>query len=631
MKKNYLLVYLFSIGVMASAQTPYETMEKSKIQKGVFGVEKKKKTNLYTQKAEGDIEWSNDFEDPSDWLHVDGGSHTDGDWQIVSEMPQSLVTESNNGYNFATEMNSPTGDVNGGSFALIDSDEAGTNGVQDAYFEYQSAIDFSALGDTALTIKFHQIYRRYNETYTLEISNDGGTNWEEFNVNPDVPTNTNSDGTEIKEINITSVIGTGNWSNDVRIRFHYEGAYDWFWGVDDIEIYQSWENDLKLRSTVAIGGTQELDYHFIPSSQTSFDGFGFESRISNEGSQDQTEAALNVTIPGTSYDEFGGVINTGSNVLASQDLDTFEITNKFDIVSEGEGTYEIKYEADLGLNTDANMVDNRDSSEVTFGGFEYGRDDGSTTAGLIAQIGSQTDAALKIGNVMEIFDDMSVAFINIFIPSLTQAAIDARVGSQISAEIHLWDNNNGEFNYIAGTALHTVKESDFGTWVKIPMENLDPYELLSGDLVLVTANHFGGADEMTFQLAQNVEEGTVSGFNAAGDPFTLTDPGAVAIRLNEDVESLNVSDVNSFDTKVNLYPNPATNQANASFKLENSSEVTYKLTDMSGKVIYENTMEGLSAGKHNVSIPTETISNGVYFFSLKAGENSTTKKLVVNK
>ncbi|MEX2483424.1 MAG: T9SS type A sorting domain-containing protein [Brumimicrobium sp.] len=630
MKKNYLLVCVLSIGAMASAQTPYLTTEKSKIQKGVFGVEKKKKTNLYTQKAEGDIEWSNDFEDPSDWLHVDGGSHTDGDWQIVSEMPQSLVTESNNGYNFATEMNSPTGDVNGGSFALIDSDEAGTNGVQDAYFEYQSAIDFSALGDTALTIKFYQIYRRYNETYTLEISNDGGTNWEEFNVNPDVPTNTNSDGTEVKEINITSVIGTGNWSNDVRIRFHYEGAYDWFWGVDDIEIYQSWENDLNLRSSFALGGVQSLDYHFIPSSQTSFDGFEFTSRISNEGANDQNDAALNVTVPGTTYDELGGIVNSGGNMLASQEIDTFEITNKFDIVSEGENTYEIKYMADLGPNTDAKLDDNRDSSEITFGGFEYGRDNGSTQ-GVISQISSQTEAALKIGNVMEIFDDMSVAYINVYIPTLSQAAIDARVGSQIDAEIHLWDNTNEEFNFIAGTEIHTVEESDFGTWLKIPMEDLIPHQLSAGELILVTANHFGGADEMAFQLAQNVEEGTVSGFTASGDPFTLSDPGAVAIRLNEDVESLNVSDVNSFDANVILYPNPAQNQANASFELENSSNVSYNLTDMSGKVIFENTLNNLSAGKHNVSIPTETVSNGVYFFNFKAGENSTTKKLVVNK
>ncbi|MDX1651789.1 MAG: T9SS type A sorting domain-containing protein [Brumimicrobium sp.] len=630
MKKIYLLAGAMLMGAAVNAQAPYSKVSRSPIQKGVYAKEAKKHTAApVTTKAEGDVVWSDDFETASNWAHVSGSGHTAGDWAIVTAMPASLVSQAG-GYGFTTEMNSPTGDVNGGQFAFIDSDAAGNSATQDAYFAYQSGIDLSALGNQALTLKFHQIYRRYTEAYYVQVSNDGGSTWEIFNVNPNVPVNTNSNGTEIKEINISSTIGTGNWSNDVRIRLHYQGAWDWFWGVDDIQIYESWNNDLELGSTVALAGNESLDYHFIPSSQATFPGFSFQGLISNPGALDQNNAGLNVTVSGTTYNQTGGIINGGSTVLVSQATDTFEVTNLFDIVGAGTGTYTLNYTADLGGNTDANPGNNTASSNVYFGGSEYGRDNGTTEGGLISQVSSQTDLPLKIGNLMEIFDNVAIGYIKVYIPMLSQAGMDARVGAEIEAEILSYDAASGSFVFEGNTDIHVIEATDFGTWVKLPMAGGTPLNLFGGSTILVTANHFGGTDEMVFQMAQNVEEGTVIGYTADGNPFTLSDPAAIAIRLDDDITGLSLEE-NNADFNLSVYPNPAQNVANVSFELENASDVSFTLTDMSGKVVYSENASNVAAGKHTLTVPTSALSNGVYFYNFKAGNAVTTQKLVINK
>lgn len=631
MKKIYLLSGAILAGFALNAQAPYSTATKSPIQKGVYSQEAvKPNTSQVTAKAEGDTKWTNDFETASDWAFTAGAGHTDGNWFILAAMPGSLLSQAA-GYGFTTNMNSPTGNgpasTGGGNFAFIDSDAAGGAATQNARFTYTSAIDLSAEGSTAMTLKFHQIFRRFNETYWVDLSNDGGTTWTPFQVNAGTPVNTNSVGTEIFEVNITSVIGAGVWSNDVRLRLRYEGQWDWFWGVDDIEIFESWEDDLRLNSVVGLAGAELMDYHFIPASQSSFPGFRFRGEISNEGSATQNNASLIATETTSGYNQSGGRIGTQSNVLPSQVVDTFEITNLFNLVAAGAGTYTVNLAADLGPNTDANPGNNNRSLAYTYGGFDYSRDNGTTVGGLISQITSQQNAPLKIGNVMEIFNNVDITYIKVYIPNLSAAAIQARIGAEIEAEITLLVG--ADDIYLGSTVLHTIQESDFGTWVTLPMLDATAVPLTAGDVVLVTANHFGGDDEMVFQMAQNVEQGTVLGYAANGDLFNLTSPSAIAIRLSNQA-GLNVNEETS-NISLNVYPNPAQDVANVKFELENNSDVRFTLTDLSGKVVFASAENNMAAGQHTLQVPTSGLANGVYMYTFVAGNAIVTEKLVINK
>lgn len=209
-------------------------------------------TEHLQNRAEGDMIWENDFETASDWNHVDGANHTDGDWDIISAVPASIVSQAAS-YGFPTEMNSPTGDVNNGSFAFINSDAAGGNATQDAYFEYTGTIDLSGYANTAISVSWYQIFRHFYDANYIGISNDGGATWTDYLVN-DFGVNVNSNDLGALQNVVSIPTPAGGWTANVKIRLKYEGQWDWFWGVDDIEIFETYSNDLSINYFRQVAG-----------------------------------------------------------------------------------------------------------------------------------------------------------------------------------------------------------------------------------------------------------------------------------------------------------------------------------------------------------------------------------------
>ncbi len=78
---------------------------------------------------------------------------------------------------------------------------------------------------------------------------------------------------------------------------------------------------------------------------------------------------------------------------------------------------------------------------------------------------------------------------------------------------------------------------------------------------------------------------------------------------------------------LNVYPNPAENEANISVSVENAN-VAVSLTDLSGKVVYNNNL-GTVNGTKNVTINTGNFANGIYMVAVNSNGNISTKKLVI--
>lgn len=80
------------------------------------------------------------------------------------------------------------------------------------------------------------------------------------------------------------------------------------------------------------------------------------------------------------------------------------------------------------------------------------------------------------------------------------------------------------------------------------------------------------------------------------------------------------------------YPNPFNPATTISFVLPSSSAVTLKIYDMHGKevaTLYEN--HTVKAGLNEVQFNAESLSSGMYFYSLKAGNLSSIKKMMLVK
>lgn len=82
---------------------------------------------------------------------------------------------------------------------------------------------------------------------------------------------------------------------------------------------------------------------------------------------------------------------------------------------------------------------------------------------------------------------------------------------------------------------------------------------------------------------------------------------------------------------VKCAPNPANANATITVTLTDNAPITLELFDMTGRVVktYAGN-EQMSAGQHTLKMETETLPAGVYFWTLRTGELSVTRRLVVS-
>jgi len=79
------------------------------------------------------------------------------------------------------------------------------------------------------------------------------------------------------------------------------------------------------------------------------------------------------------------------------------------------------------------------------------------------------------------------------------------------------------------------------------------------------------------------------------------------------------------------YPNPFNGLSQIVFNIPVQSFVSVKVYDILGRTVETLINENLKAGIHNVSISSNNLSSGVYFYQLKANSTSITKKLIIMK
>ena len=623
MKKIYFLAAVVLSASAVNAQQNYSVLSASK--KGAFSVKGASTSVSNIEKAEGDVIYSNDFTTASDWTISNAGSptHTSGDWAIVNAMPGSLTSQIPT-YGFPGAMLS----ASGGNFALVNSDAAGNGALQNAYLTTANGIDVAAslstngsAANAPLYLKFTEIYRHYQESFFVAISNDGGTTWTEFQVNTEaeVPVNTNSGNPEYETVNITPANGGGNWGSDVRIRFRYQGTYDWFWGVDDVKLVEAWQNDIKVvefHQATDITSTQALDYYIVPTSQSSFPGLTFGANVLNNGAANQASVALNA-ISGT-YNETGPAIT-----LNSAAEDTVEVTVPF-MLSNTIGDYNVDLTTVI-TGSDSDDANNTKQLTIRRDAHLYSRDNGNIT-GAISQVSNNDGNEMSIGNVMEIFDPIDVYSMQVRLVNQSAA-----VGQEFYGEIEIFDGTTGDFIPVDITESHVITTGDLNNFVTLHFTN-GPLSFDAGDAILVLAHHYGGTNEIGFGYAQPTFDQTVFGYTYTSTPptrFSLSDPNAIMIRLN-DLNDLSVAE-NEAQFELNVFPNPATEQTKVSFKLNNASDVAVTVTDLAGKVVFTENTSNAAAGQHEVSISTANLAGGIYTVNFAANNSIVTKKLVVRK
>lgn len=591
MKKIYLSV--IAIAAVSAANAQQMTSEVAPAPKhATFSTAKTVAPSNASAKA---VIWTNDCSAASDWT-LSNTSNPATDWFWTTDpaaMPSSAgpatMTTATNGY------------------WLIDSDTPGQTATQDAYVTWNGgAIDCS--GQANLTLEFEHCYRQYFDTREVDVSGDGGATWTTIVVEDGSNANNNISGIFSTDISATC----GNSAN-VSIRFHYVGAWGWEWAVDDIVIKTTEDYDLRAEELFwGVDGTwgETLPYYSTPLDQ--IQPINFCGSATNIGLNNITDATFTATVGAWSGN---GVMSL--NGLGQ--LDTVCATTQYTPMASV-ASMNATFDINTPSFTDA-VLGNNDYAGFTFDvtDYVYARD--NVAAGI--QGGSFNQGqGFEVGNVYDMFTSATMTGIQV-VPTTT-----AVEGASMFGKLYSIDPTTGDFILEDQTDYYPLTASDLGATINLPLLS-GGYTLAADDtyLIVVGSDGDGGLSNDLVVGTSGLSAPQTSYYYDATDLTWYYTTSTPAVRMY--FGPLSINEVES-NIGMNVFPNPAVNNATVSFELNGEAAVNVTVTDLAGQVVYTNNL-GNVAGAQNVEINTASMANGVYMVNVEANGAVSTQKLVVRK
>jgi hypothetical protein len=155
--------------------------------------------------------------------------------------------------------------------------------------------------NTTVALSFNNYYRQFNSQQFVDVSNDGGFNWNAIEINTEEASN-DPDGVVLLDISEFAA----NQAN-VKFRFRWTGSY-YFWIIDDVILTEIPKNNLAF----------PLDIGYFPRNATQpvcqidTDTFRFGAPVTNLGSSDQFDVTYKISIYN---DDTGEMLYTDSTMI----------------------------------------------------------------------------------------------------------------------------------------------------------------------------------------------------------------------------------------------------------------------------------------------------------------------------
>jgi|GEM_PF-1216266 len=638
MKKHITLVSGLLLATGAFAQVK-SALPSATLQPASFSLfnGKTSSANSGTEKADGDLIWSEDFNGDTTWT-VGSAVGSQGMF-ILGNNSHVQVANSTNGLVPYMGAMATTGTTAANGFAFFNGIQyltpANIAAIQNTWVA-SPVIDFSAVG--SISLSFNQRYRAFNSDVTMvEYSADGGTTWTVSEiVNSTIPTNANA-----TQNTVTVDIPVGNSATGM-IRFRWESAAatpnsGYGWMVDDVKIKVGNGDNMKLLFAHNLIGPFGLHYSKFPASQVSAGlNMSFGAEVKNVGYNDQ-DASIHVV--SGSYDE----------TSTPEPVETFVVDSLSILEPDGFpiSTTPGVYPLNLTVVADGPLVNTTDDGvtipfEVTNGimaidGFTgtSASIDGSFTSWL----NQATGAFTGIGTHFEIFEDGEIGAFEVGIANQTSAQQNIYNGREFF--VTLLRLTEAGFDYVDETQTIELAPSHYGHLVRFVLPN--PISVEAGEVLVAMACSTVGLPSGG-QATGGVPI-AMSGVSVAGSTI-----GAIGANFETDMRSLQSDDatpnivevpvvrldfqsfvgLNELEsaTDVSIAPNPFVNESNINFTLKADAEVTVTVTDLTGRVVLTVPAAQFAAGNQTIAIDGSAFQSGVYNYTLKVGNNVTTKRVV---
>lgn len=606
MKKIYLLVGVTALVGSVFAQSGNTNIDypavKTTKHGNVEGLTKVKPSQKFETK--GITIWSDEFTSAADWVFTNQSVPSGSDWFIETD-PAAIPVAALSPFGSTTASN---------GYLMINSDAIGGSDGDNTptIVQATNATPIDLTGYQYVSLTFEHNYRWWQDTRGVRVSGDNGATWTEFEItnNGGYPNDQNSENPTVELFDISSIAGD---SSEVLVQFYYNDNdyWAWYWAVDDVKIVETDPFDLRNNgiywgSDQAIG--TRVPYFQVPLNQVA--PVDLSGSVSNIGYEDQLDVIYTVDVTSEGFTSPSAI----ETVLAFE-TDTLDCAAQF--TPPGLGTY--VFDATVSSTaTDATPGNNDITAggQITVNDYTYARDED------VAEGAFAPDMDFEAGNMFDIWQTDDLTGIDVQFGT----GLDVN-GLEVFARVYSIDPNDGSFILVAETPIYNTEAGWEGSLQTFVFDN--PVTLTAGEAYVAAVGSFstgmsvgtsGDSPDQTSFLYGDLGTGGIAWY------FTNSTP---MVRMNFDPTiNVNTNELNEFNLTV--YPNPAQNSANVDFTLENASDVTFELTDLSGKSVYS-ISEKMSAGDNSIVVPTDALSNGVYMYTFSNGNAIVTKKLVVNK
>jgi PKD repeat protein len=95
--------------------------------------------------------------------------------------------------------------------------------------------------------------------------------------------------------------------------------------------------------------------------------------------------------------------------------------------------------------------------------------------------------------------------------------------------------------------------------------------------------------------------------------------------------NVGIDELTAGNESFKLYPNPTSNSAQVEFSLTESQDVTIMVTDLSGRLVYNQLFAARNTGVNNIELPLENLTDGMYMVTIRTNNTSVSQRLVVRK
>lgn len=632
MKKIYLLAFSICAVLSASAQYKYAPAALGRsAERGGVTV-----SNQYQLPENRTTIWESDISNCADF--VTGTANGEGLTQFIDGVFFVCGDEGPAG----PAAIDPIASTSGGNFMMVDSDvfggSIGGDYIENCWFQTANPINCSAYDH--VSIKCENFYRMWdngssdgNEYCLIEISTDGVT-WPDlttfevseapagtrFELWPTMETQDPVINPTVKVFDISEVAGN---APEVWIRFRWKGTWGYAWMVDDIEVFETLEND--LTAVKAFNGDIINDYEYVEIPESQLTDLVCGVIVDNYGYTDQTVDA--------SFSFDGGTpFTTNDTYLATTTDTTWSAAQTITGVGNHTLTVTLPNDDDNAFNSTTKTF------EITTNAYNQCSDEPTT------QRGFDQDDEIAIGNVYVINEDADATGIQVYFgPNTTEGVVLQAVVHQVITSIQDMEE------YVAFSEEFSLDGDAIDNgYVSIGFGGNDgsgAYELTAGNAYVVEIRKLEDNSDRLYVRADQLDDDLSTacyGPFGAGDAINWYNGWSFspAVRLILDDESIldelpaigiNVNEVVSNDViEVSQNrPNPADVSTVINYNLKSSERVTITVRDMTGRIVKTENLGNQSQGAKTYEMNVADLSAGMYTYTITAGEVSLTKEMIV--